>query len=121
MTMPEAKRQEMFYKNNELFAIFMQHVLDNPDLLDQIPDSADIIFLPDSDPALRQANLELGQEREREGAQVTFYIEMVPEVGDTSESRTCSGSSRRTPNKLGSPTLDHAKSQRPTSLKQGAA
>ncbi len=74
-------RDEMFYKNNELFAIFMQHVLDNPDLLDQIPDDANIIFLPDSDPALCQANLELGQEREREGAQVTFIrIEMVAEL-----------------------------------------
>jgi hypothetical protein len=71
----------MFRKNNELFAMFMQYVLDNPDLMDQIPDNADIIFLPDSDPALRQANLELGQEREREGAQVTFIrIEMIPEV-----------------------------------------
>jgi hypothetical protein len=91
MTMPEAKqrrtkyrimnRDEMFRKNNELFAMFMQHILDNPDLMDQIPDGADIIFLPDSDPLLRQANLELGQEREREGAQVTFIrIEMVPEI-----------------------------------------
>ncbi len=71
----------MFRKNNELFVIFMQQVLDNPDLLDRIPDGADIIFLPDSDPVLRQANIELGREREREGAKVIYIrIEMVPQV-----------------------------------------
>jgi hypothetical protein len=71
----------MFSKNNELFAMFMQQVLDDSDLLDQIPDGAEIIFLPDSHPALRQANLDLGNEREREGKQITYIrIEMVPEV-----------------------------------------
>jgi len=40
-----------------------------------------IIFLPDSDPALREANLALGAEREHEGATVTYIrIEMVPQL-----------------------------------------
>jgi len=61
--------------------MFMQQVLDDPELLDHIPDGADIIFLPDSDPLLREANRELGAEREREGADVAYVrIEMVPQL-----------------------------------------
>jgi len=74
-------RDEQFRKNHDLFEMFMQQVLDDPELLDRIPDGADIIFLPNSDPALRKANLELGAEREREGATVTYVrIEMVPQL-----------------------------------------
>jgi len=73
-------RDEQFRRNHDLFEMFMQQVLDDPELLDRIPDGADIIFLPNSDPALRKANLELGAEREREGATVTYIrIEMVPQ------------------------------------------
>ena len=74
-------RDEQFRRNHDLFEMFMQQVLEAPELLDRIPDGADIIFLPDSDPALREANLELGAEREREGAAVTYVrIEMVPQL-----------------------------------------
>jgi len=74
-------RKEQFRKNNELFALFMQEVLDNPELLDAIPDGADILFLPDSDPELCEANRELGDNRRRAGAKVVFIrIEMVPQL-----------------------------------------
>ena len=74
-------RDEQFRKNHDLFEIFMQQVLDDPELLDRIPDNAEIIFLPNSDPALREANLELGAERAREGATVTYIrIDMVPQL-----------------------------------------
>jgi hypothetical protein len=72
---------EQFRKNNELFGLFMQEVLDDPDLLDNIPEGADIVFLPDIDPELREANLSLGESRQREGARVVYIrIQMVPEV-----------------------------------------
>ncbi len=74
-------RDEQFRKNHDLFEIFMQQVLDDPDLLDDIANDADIIFLPDNDLELKAANLELGSEREREGAQVVYIrIEMVPQL-----------------------------------------
>ena len=74
-------RDEQFRRNNDLFEIFMQQILDEPELLNRIPDGADIIFLPDSDPALQEANRQLGVEREREGATVTYVrIEMVPQL-----------------------------------------
>lgn len=74
-------RDEQFRRNNDLFEIFMQQILDEPELLSRIPDGADIIFLPDSDPALREANQQLGAEREREGATITYVrIEMVPQL-----------------------------------------
>ena len=56
-------------------------MLDDPELLDSVPNGADIIFLPDNDPELRDANLELGAERKREGAKVVYVrIEMVPQL-----------------------------------------
>jgi len=74
-------RDEQFRRNHDLFEIFMQQVLDDPELLDSVPNGADIIFLPDNDPELRDANLELGAEREREGAKVVYVrIEMVPQL-----------------------------------------
>ena len=79
--MDRMDRDEQFRRNHDLFEMFMQQVLDDPGLLDRIPDGADIIFLPNSDPALREANLELGAEREREGATITYIrIEMVPQL-----------------------------------------
>jgi hypothetical protein len=74
-------RDEQFRRNNDLFELFMQQILDEPELLNRIPDGADIIFLPDSDPALREANQQLGMERERQGATITYVrIEMVPQL-----------------------------------------
>ena len=74
-------REEQFKRNNELFAMFMQQVLDTPDLTDDIPEGADIIFLPQSDPELCAANRELGRSRQAEGRPVTYVtIELVPEV-----------------------------------------
>ncbi len=74
-------RDEQFRRNHDMFEIFMQQVLDDPDLLDSIPDGTDIIFLPDNGPELREANLELGVEREREGAKVVYIrVEMVPQL-----------------------------------------
>ena len=74
-------RDEQFRRNHDLFEIFMQQVLDDPELLDDIPNGADIIFLPDNDPSLREANLELGAEREHEGDKVVYLrIELVPQL-----------------------------------------
>jgi len=74
-------RDEQFRKNNELFALFMQQVLEDPEFVDRIPEGAEIIFLPQSDPELCQENLRLGKEREQEGRPVAYInIELVPEI-----------------------------------------
>jgi hypothetical protein len=74
-------REEQSRKNNELMALFMQQVLDDPEFLDAIPDEAEIIFLPQNDSDLCEANLELGKARQAKGRQVVYIsIELVPQV-----------------------------------------
>jgi hypothetical protein len=50
---------EMFERNLELQTAFMRYILDQPDILDQLPDDFRLIILPDDDPELGQRNLEL--------------------------------------------------------------
>jgi hypothetical protein len=74
-------REEQSRKNNELLALFMQQVLDDPEFLGAIPDEAEIIFLPQNDPELCEANLKLGKVRQAEGRLVAYVsIELVPQV-----------------------------------------
>jgi hypothetical protein len=74
-------REEQFRKNNELMALFMQQVLDDPEFLGVIPDEAEIIFLPQNDPELCEANLKLGKARQAKGQSVAYIsIELVPQV-----------------------------------------
>lgn len=74
-------REQQFRKNNELFELFMQEVLESPDFVDKIPNDAEVIFLPQSDPELCEMNRKLGQVREQEGHKVVYvHIELVPQV-----------------------------------------
>lgn len=74
-------REQQFRKNNELFELFVQEVLESPDFVDKIPDDAEVIFLPQNDPELCEANRRLGKAREKEGRKVVYVrIELVPEV-----------------------------------------
>jgi len=73
--------EEQFKKNNELLALFMQQVLDDPELVEHIPEGAELLFLPQNDPELCEANEELGKARQAEGRQVAYIeIELVPQV-----------------------------------------
>lgn len=60
----------------------MRQVLENPALTRRIPKGAEVIFLPENDPELYQANLELGKRvREKEGKRVVYIkIALVPQV-----------------------------------------
>ncbi|MBF8264255.1 MAG: hypothetical protein HW384_119 [Dehalococcoidia bacterium] len=74
-------REEQFQRNNELFRIFMQEVFDNPSFSVVIPQDAEIIFLPENDPELKEANLALAQEGEAQGKKVLLVkVKLVPET-----------------------------------------
>lgn len=74
-------RKEQFRRNHELFELFMQDVLDNPQLTRHIPEGATVIFLPENDPELLKANLELASTKREAGERVTFVrVKLVPEV-----------------------------------------
>ena len=75
-------RQEQCRRNDELFALFMRQVLENPALTRKIPKGAEVIFLPENDRDLYKANLELGKRvREKENKRVIYIkITLVPQV-----------------------------------------
>jgi hypothetical protein len=60
----------------------MRQVLENPALTRKIPKGAEVIFLPENDPELYRANLELGKRvREKENKRVVYIkISLVPQV-----------------------------------------
>ncbi len=66
------KKEEQVRRNLELFTIFMQQALDSEHLRDLIPQDADLIFLPENDPELREANMQLAQELRTAGKKPIF-------------------------------------------------
>jgi hypothetical protein len=74
-------QQEQFKKNNDLFKLFMEQVLAFPELSQDIPENAEVIFLPEHDPELCQANLQLAKQSKAEGKEVIYVkISLVPET-----------------------------------------
>ncbi|HLB12385.1 MAG TPA: DUF5647 family protein [Dehalococcoidia bacterium] len=74
-------RDEQFRRNNELFRIFFHQVLDSSGFAQLIPDGAEIVFLPEHDPELKEANLELVKTLEAEGKHVFLIkVTLVPET-----------------------------------------
>ena len=72
--------QEIINKNLSLHYHLMMQLLRDPDSLD-VPDGAEVLFLPDDDHALREANLRLGKRREKAGATVVYVkVRLVPET-----------------------------------------
>ena len=53
----------MFEFNVDLQAAFMQYVIAQPGVLDQLPDDFQLVILSDDDPALSWRNLELLKEQ----------------------------------------------------------
>ena len=66
------KRAEQFKRNHELFKIFLEQALDSEELRELIPQNADLIFLPDNDPELREANLALAKKLRAAGKRPIF-------------------------------------------------
>lgn len=51
---------------------FDRYVLENPDLLEKIPDGAEIIFLSENDPELCEENRELARIHREQGKTLLF-------------------------------------------------
>jgi hypothetical protein len=75
------EREEQFRRNHDLFEMFMLEALNDPQLTEHIPSGASIIFLPENDVELAEANRELAQMKQEAGEQVVFVrVKLVPEV-----------------------------------------
>ena len=59
-------------RNLALAGQFLQAVLDDPALVEQIPDGATLVLIPDDDPELARFNLDLGWKAVLAGEDVYF-------------------------------------------------
>ncbi|MFQ5854002.1 MAG: DUF5647 family protein [Candidatus Binatia bacterium] len=70
-----------FEKNVSLNTEFTRYALEHPDILDQIPNGARLVFLPEDDPELCQRNIEMAKAHP-DGDRPIAYVRMkkVPQV-----------------------------------------
>ena len=74
-------KDEMFHKNLTLSTEFNKYLLEHPDIIEQIPEDAHLIFLPTEDMELRWANERLATELKRQGEHIVYIeIKQVPEA-----------------------------------------
>jgi hypothetical protein len=57
--MSKIERQEQFTRNLKHALDFLDAAIDNPERLDEVPDNADVVFMPADDPELQAVNAEL--------------------------------------------------------------
>jgi len=64
------RKEDVFKKNHLLGIEFDRYLLENPEILEQIPENAEIYFLPEDDPDLSQENLRIAEAQKTEGRKV---------------------------------------------------
>ena len=79
------RKEELLQKNVILGGEFTKYVLEHPELLETIPKGACVFVLPENDPELLRANLELARKRVEEGERVVYV--RVKELKPASSSR----------------------------------
>ena len=89
------KKDEVIAKNLLISAEFDKFVIEHPEVLDQIPDGAQLIFLPEYDPELCAENLKLSKSVTGKKKPI-IYIKLNKlshtKIQDqTSNYRTCKG------------------------------
>ena len=62
-------KEQMMARNLDLAEEHLLRILENPELLDHIPDGAHVILLPSDDPELFEANLTMANQLAREMSQ----------------------------------------------------
>lgn len=63
----QVKDEEVVRKNLDLLNEFLLYAFDHPEVLDRIPASAELVFLPEDDKALCEVNKRILKERRKLG------------------------------------------------------
>lgn len=66
------RKEDLFKKNHILGIEFDRYVLENQDLLEKIPNGAEIVFLPENDPELCEENIKLARIHREQGRSLLF-------------------------------------------------
>jgi len=61
------RKEDLFKKNHILGIEFDRYLLEHPEILEQIPENAEICFLPQEDPDLSQENIRIAESQKGEG------------------------------------------------------
>lgn len=64
------RKEDLFRKNHLLGVEFDRYLLEHPELMEKIPDGAEVIFLPEDDPDLLQENLKIARGKKAESGAV---------------------------------------------------
>jgi len=66
------RKEDLFRKNHLLGVEFDRYLLEHPEVLKQIPENAEIYFLPEEDPELSQENLKIAEAKMAEGGKIVL-------------------------------------------------
>jgi hypothetical protein len=66
------RKKDLFIKNHILGMEFDRYLMENPEIIDQIPDNAEVFFLPEDDPDLSMENQRLARIQKAEGKSVVL-------------------------------------------------
>lgn len=61
------EQNEIIKKNLDLHVEWMRYVFEHPEILDQIPQGAEIVIIPSNDPELDKENQKVAQEVKAKG------------------------------------------------------
>lgn len=61
------KKDEIIKKNLDLHAEWMRYVFAHPDILDQIPQGAELVIIPNNDPELAAENQKVAEDLKTKG------------------------------------------------------
>lgn len=73
------KQDELIRKNMDLLNEFMKYVFDSPDILDQIPEGAELVILPENDAEIYRENIKIANRLRKEGKSFVVVRMKKPE------------------------------------------
>jgi len=66
------RKEDLFKKNHILGVEFDRYVLEHPEVLETIPENAEIFFLPEDDAELFQENFKIAESRKAEEGNIVL-------------------------------------------------
>ena len=66
------RKEDLFKKNHFLGVEFDRYLLENPEVLEQIPEDAEVYFLPEEDVELTQENLKIAEKQKAKGGKIVL-------------------------------------------------
>lgn len=66
------RKEDLFKKNHILGIEFDRYLLEHPEFLEEVPENAEIFFIPEEDPELSQENLRIAEAQKAKGKTVVL-------------------------------------------------